>query len=81
MLISNITWNVQVSSNQNARYEIDIDMKNLIAIAMMTSNIDNAQPSREMGDEVKKGMKGIRMHVEMMTPIRSDAARAPENPR
>jgi hypothetical protein len=81
MLISNITWNVHVSSNQNARYEIDIDMKNLIVIAMMTSNTDNAQPSSEIEDEVTNGMKGMSMQVEKITPIRSDAARAPENPR
>ena len=81
MLISKITWNVHVSSNQNARYEIDIDMKNLIVMAKMTSNTDNAQPSSEVGDEANNGMKGMSMQVEKITPIRSDAASAPEKPR
>lgn len=56
-------------------------MKNLIVMAKMTSNTDNAQPSSEVGDEANNGMKGMSMQVEKITPIRSDAASAPEKPR
>lgn len=81
MLMSKITWNVQVSSNQNAKYEIAMEMKNLISMALKTSNSDNAQPDNEICEFVSKGMNGMSIHVAIMTPMRSAAPSAAENPK